>query len=374
MKIALLSESRAGVTQRGIYPQLITDLVLALSYIGGVIVILLRDRLLPARFFYDGLHIQQIAQLERSSAIDSSYGVVGLSYRFVGLQNLPLLTGLISFSIFFLIVMSVRRQVSIQKLGPTGLLMIAVTLFLGAVYLGYYSKDVFVLPLVMLALASRKHWSLDILLLVGMLSYATWFRSYWFLVAVAFVGLRWLATGPRAIQKIIVGSFFAAGIFGMLLSLILGIDPNHFRTTSNAGRQEGVDAGSMITPFFTGSGIWVGVLNVLSAWVSIVVPVPLALKGSFYYLALAMAIFAIWASIVKSFQITSFASEEPSAEQKRAMSLLFSFVAVQALFEPDYGSVLRHLTPLLPLVILLVLRAESIDRPMHANVARRALH
>jgi hypothetical protein len=44
----------------------------------------------------------------------------------------------------------------------------------------------------------------------------------------------------------------------------------------------------------------------------------------------------------------------------RASALLVAVVSVQAIFEPDFGSYLKHLTPLMPLFLTLVpLRARG---------------
>jgi len=46
---------------------------------------------------------------------------------------------------------------------------------------------------------------------------------------------------------------------------------------------------------------------------------------------------------------------------ERGCSLALAMVSIQAVFEPDYGSYLRHLTPLLPL--LLFVAVVSRHRP-----------
>ncbi|HEX3639475.1 MAG TPA: hypothetical protein VHV99_29135, partial [Paraburkholderia sp.] len=39
---------------------------------------------------------------------------------------------------------------------------------------------------------------------------------------------------------------------------------------------------------------------------------------------------------------------------------LFCFIATQALFEPDYGSYLRHLSPIAPIILYLILRLRGL--------------
>jgi hypothetical protein len=40
------------------------------------------------------------------------------------------------------------------------------------------------------------------------------------------------------------------------------------------------------------------------------------------------------------------------------LSVLWAVLTVQAIFEPDYGSYLRHLTPMLPLILAVTLIAS----------------
>src|SRR5699024_6096102 len=44
---------------------------------------------------------------------------------------------------------------------------------------------------------------------------------------------------------------------------------------------------------------------------------------------------------------------------RRGLALILALGAVQALFEPDYGSALRHFTPLMPLGIALIQSASA---------------
>ena len=55
--------------------------------------------------------------------------------------------------------------------------------------------------------------------------------------------------------------------------------------------------------------------------------------------------------------------QERSPRPERAVALLLGLVVVQAIFEPDYGSYLKHLSPMLPLFLALLPLARRTVRP-----------
>lgn len=50
--------------------------------------------------------------------------------------------------------------------------------------------------------------------------------------------------------------------------------------------------------------------------------------------------------------------------RRLGLSFLLALLTVQALFEPDYGSYLRHLTPVLPLLLCILARTKMPPREM----------
>jgi hypothetical protein len=52
---------------------------------------------------------------------------------------------------------------------------------------------------------------------------------------------------------------------------------------------------------------------------------------------------------------------EPYRFEKLCFCFAFSFLMTQAIFEPDYGSFLRHLSPISPLLMYLLLSSRSVQ-------------
>jgi len=337
------------------------DYVIAFALITGATIIVFRDDFLPDRFFYDGDRIQAIALGTGSSFGDQSYGNVALVYQLLGLAEYPTLAGLIGFSLFAASVIIVRvRYATLQRPVLTAV-GFAITILLGAIYLGHYSKDTLVVGIVAIALLSSSRWRAEAMLLAAMLIYASQFRAYWYIVAVAYAGFRLVKLPSRgAFTMLALVGLCVVGM-SLALSLVLSTDPDHFRTSANEYRLGTADAESAITPFVNIAQPVGGVVNNLITLFALVVPLPLAAKGGLYYLALTVVIAGIWISFFYMARRLRLGGEHRTPIFQRCFSLLLALLVVQALFEPDYGSALRHLTPLLPLMLVVL------ELPIHVE-------
>jgi hypothetical protein len=133
------------------------------------------------------------------------------------------------------------------------------------------------------------------------------------------------------------------------------------RVLVNPGPHGAEAASSLISPFVSMPEPLGGIVNVMLTLVSLVFPWPLVSLGGLYYLFLTVVFVLIWISFGLSVRERN-ASRIPSASRfrfDRAVALVMAFLSTQALFEPDYGSALRHLTPLLPLIVYVVWQATA---------------
>ena len=109
-------------------------------------------------------------------------------------------------------------------------------------------------------------------------------------------------------------------------------------------------------------------------------PWPLVLGGSVTYLVMAGVLVVLWGLVAVSIRrlqreraarsgrrddtgrYLSAPLAERSPRPERAVALLLALVVVQAIFEPDYGSYVKHLSPVLPLFLTLLplRRKESV--------------
>lgn len=361
--------------------RVVWDVVFLFSVVLGVFVVVFRDSLLPRRFFYDGEHIQQIALGFNSGLGDQSYVRVALVYRSLGLASHPLAAGLLGFGLAVAAFLFFRIS-STEAPGWQAIIVTPIALVTMAVYLGFYSKDVFLIPIASLAVVASRRRRWEVLTVAAMLAYALLFRTYWVLVALAYVAIRiafrrrWKAS---SITVLIVSILVA---FCLSIYYIVGVDPDHYRSMVNDARASSVDAASAILPLIPGENLAVGIVNVLATLILLVLPVPLLLIGSGYHAALFLGISALWGlffHVAHRRRTGRFEGDLKAGGSRsmgrsatdRSIAVVLALLTVQALFEPDYGSALRHLTPFLLVWVSLAWLSPAAD--LHAEKLERAV-
>lgn len=344
-------------------------LVLAGSLLGllliGVVIVLLREQLLPARFFYDGDTIQVIAQQRGYAQSDFSYQAAASVYRLLGLADDATAAALVSFAAYLVVLAAACRGLMTTRYPRSAVVLVGASVVFGAIYLGTYSKDVMLAPVVAVVLLTRRSWLGELAIIASICAYAEVFRTYWFIIAVTYIALRLALRWRPRVRTVVLVGLLLAGCAAVAMSIVLGVAPDSFRTSSNTGRVDSADAASTIPAFIPGGTLASGTINIVLALVSLALPLPLALKGGAYFLALSALIGVFWIRAA-SIGRRELAGPGSSAAQRR-LAFLVGFLIVQSLFEPDFGSALRHLTPLLPIAVALFIarddqRAVGVER------------
>ena len=374
MKAATLNET---VKQRRLA---LHDLVLMCAVLVGAGIVLFRDDILPPRFFGDGEHIRLVALGSQDGFGDQSFVSVATIYRSLGLASNGTMAAFFGYIASILILLLMRFRLSDRITDWMTTAFLAVTVLLSAVFLGYYSKDVFVLIATALVLMSTGKRFGDVLLIGWIVSYGFLFRNYWLVVAVLFVAYLALLQTKHPRRNAILGTAAALLFASIALSVFLGVSPDHFRAVVNAGRLDGADSASLIRPFVSLPEPLGGTLNNALTLLSLMIPLPLASLGGVYYLGLSVLITSIWILFWNALR-TSARDDSLRKDPTllRAIALVLSFVVTQSLFEPDYGSYLRHLTPLLPCMLYAIwamagIRMEDrLQRLSDARISRRIL-
>ncbi|WP_018332034.1 hypothetical protein [Actinomycetospora chiangmaiensis] len=340
--------------------------IVAAVLAGAVFVVALRSGL-DAKYSSDGTLIRQIATGQFAAGGDQSFRTVGALYRLLGLGNLPTLAGLLGFAAFALCVLPLVRADVARDLSWVTIGLAVATVGLGAVYLGDYSKDVWLLPVLALVLAVRGVVAREVVLAAGIVVYAGLFRQYWFLVYAFYLVLR-LATLPGRrgrLPRAAVTVAAALTVTAVAFPLLAGTTISSFRSSINAGRTGMADAQSAIEPVIAGQGPVAEAGNALLTQVTLYVPLPLLAEGGAVYLAATAFLAVLWFAFFRAVATDPLPSTAPDSPWPVAC-LVLSFTAVQGIFEPDHGSALRHLTPVLLLVLsVLVLRDRAAARPTH---------
>ena len=331
----------------------VRNLVIFCGVAVGFVMVLARAELLPDRFFYDGNKIQRIIDGSVPLYGDEAFESVASLYASLGLGGLPILAGLLGWLSYLAIIGVVVWRCRTVAPSIQVSLMLFIALVVGSVYLGYYGKELFVLPIVALVTLLGPGLRNEIILIAAMLLYSFTLRDYWVLIVAIYCALRLLWHLSPRLPTLLLGMVATVVLVSVVgFDLILGVAPDNFRILLNASRIGDPDAQSMIEPIIAGGSLPAGIFNVLSTLLFLIVPIPLLLEGGLYYWVLAGMFVFLWLTFFSGLRKSNVAGNVNDALRARAITLVTAFVVVQAFFEPDYGSALRHISPMLPLMVL----------------------
>ncbi|MCG7309856.1 hypothetical protein [Brachybacterium sp. ACRRE] len=335
--------------------------------------------IVPEQFVLDGGHIDH--SIHGPILGDAqSFRRVAAIYTALGLGDQQSLAAMLGIALFIAAVFAAIGWTRIRDLSLVGLAAVAASLGLAAVYLAQYSKEhvTLLLVLLVLLLPRGRRWDLAVPLLC--VAYGATLRPYWLLIAVLYLGWRILLSRTRNPLVIVAALALVYALLQPAFQIALGQTLEGMRTWSNE-QQANADVATVIDSAFPDATGPLGVLSALIALVFLVIPVPLGSTGTPYYAVSALLIMAIWAvalrPVVSGELITTgrasraggarwgadparlgaapigspAASQDSGVRTARAVSLLLALLVVQAIFEPDYGSYLKHLTPMLPLAL-----------------------
>lgn len=312
----------------------------------------LLQSVLPRKYFFDSGFIQLLAQGAYPFPTSQSFRNTGAIYRLLGLANNPFLASVAGIGGLVTLLLVPRiRQAKVE--GPGALIVVLLVVLSGAAYLSQYSKDVFVLPVSFVAAIAPATKRGEIALILAIAVYAAEFRSYWALIGVTYLLL--LVVMTRARRPLILAASLMAFLLALsiLFAAVLHQPLDHYRTAVTIGRETATDSNTLITPFLDKTDPASETANAVLILTSLLVPVPLVALGTPFYLGIAALLVAFWGWTWRRARIILTAHTVRDRFAVRAASLLFAVVTVQSVFEPDYGSYLKHLSPVLPLAFLL---------------------
>ncbi|MDR7383818.1 hypothetical protein [Promicromonospora iranensis] len=348
-----MTAARVAALREVDHDRAIKQLLVALFLVGSACYVLLGSPFVPERFLYDSKKIATIAGGYQGYDSDKSFSTVGTIYRELGLADQPMWAGLLGYLLFVAVLLVSLRD----RLGNAGLLSLALlagTTVLAVVYVGTYSKDVFVLPIALIALWRRRGIWPEVVLVGAMAYYAHEFRDYWYLVIGGYIGFRVVMARRFSVRRMIGAALAALVVLSVVFQNYLGVELDFYRTKVNEVRIGDVDTRTLIEPFFDLEGPVGSFLNSAIVLLTFAVPLPLIVRLSPYYLLVAAFLVVLWFMFARAVHLSS-AESRTDPRWARLVALVLGLTVVQSVFEPDYGSYVRHLTPLLPLMLAVIL-------------------
>lgn len=331
-------------------------LLSAFLLIIGILMVILSHIVLPEKFFSDGYAIGALIDSATSLIAFDSFNTTALVYRKIGFisnTNL-LLEGIIVFVVSFV---ASFKSIKLLRLNNIYLFIFFFGwVILMSIYLGQLSKE-FLAILVfsfLLTLSQLNHRLFMPLLILIFLIVSYYFRIY-YVIILGLIILFYIADTFES-QKFRI-LFIAFGILTLfLLANFKGIYLTEARTTVNIYRLGSLNAQSIISNPLQNSSIFTDLFNAIYAFLNLLLPVSLILKFQIRYL-----IFILWEliNIILFLKIVKYTKYmklhvRERKQVKFSIYLIVAFTMTQALFEPDYGSFLKHQLDLLPVFLYIV--------------------
>lgn len=348
---------------------LIRSLIVLEFIVGGYLIVILREVLVPSRFSLDGWQIQRLAQAK--SGAQGSYEFVASIYRGLGLADNPLVASLLGYTLAVGAIVLVAHRCRAIAPSVQVTAMLCITTLFCAIYVGWYSKDVLTLAVAIGVLLAPRRLIGDAIVILLMYLYADTTRAYWMITLALYVVVRLAFSWRMRLLPLLVTGILMVVAVSLAITVVQGLPGDFYRTTVNEYRVGQLEASTQIAPFLTLPEPLGGVINNVITLITLVVPVPLIQNGGAYYIFLAAMILFMWVVFFRAISYAANASELP-VEFSRSVSVVMAFLATQAVFEPDYGSAIRHLAPLMPLMLYVVWKALPLAREAAAlkKVAR----
>lgn len=338
---------------------LIEVTAIAVSVLIGFTIVVARDQILPERFSRDAQLVQDLADGASSFSGESSFVRLARVYSFFGVDENPTLAGVFTFGVYVCVtILAVIRlhRISTHRVDIT--LLAVCTLLLGSVFLGTYSKEIVTIAIVATILLLPRGVLSELAIIIAMMSYGLLLRQYWILIACTYVVFRIILTKLRSRRQLFLLSLIMLITLGVIVYLTSGVSADYFRIVVNSSSTR-IGTETMITKFVFGQEPLSGIVNVVITWFALLVPWPLFLKLTMYHSAISLLLFVFTVSGARGMSWVKHERSVHSYVLARVTAALVALSLVQALFEPDYGSYLRHLIAVLPLLLVLAIRVPS---------------
>lgn len=293
--------------------------------------------LVPTIFTQDS----ETIRLAMLGGIDGAYGATAEFYKLIGFNyNSPeLLVELFSWFVYIvslLIIFKICRGniISASKM----FLIFGYTLAFGFYY-ATFSKDVililFTMIIALIFLKRKIYYHFPIIFLF----YGLYFRQYWIIVSI--MVMLCLVLNLKKIRPMLV--VFMTIIMIYLFEFFTGTYITDTRTGVNVGRV----ANTMINNLVPNTSFFTDVLNYFYVLISMIIPIQGigSINGIVYYIWIWLFISIV---ILKRRELNI-----------NMMYLIIVYFSIQACFEPDFGSAIRHMVALILVAFLALFRGDN---------------
>lgn len=341
-----------------------SSITLVTAYYMGLALVLAGPTLLPDRFYFDHGTIREAIVSDAPVAFGDSYANTAFAYRLLGFPWLfpEALAGPITFTIAFLALVLASGIQKIRWNRAIFGLLVAWSVLI-AVFVGMYSKELFAVVAIALAVVACRSARGVAAGALCVLAYALLFRTYWVIICALWLTLllAWRARGRWSI------CLLAATLVLIPLSLSSHSYANLWlsdgRTIVLEGREGDPNSATAFANAFENTSEFTDVANVVIGWLTLVFPLYLFMLAAPQHIA--FAVFQLYNTALFLRMVPCLPLREagkPSTAQWQfasAMLLCVAYTLTQGMFEPDFGSFAKHELNILPAFFYLLCHARG---------------
>ena len=358
---------------------LIASWWILVASLGVVIIVFARD-VLPSRFGFDGTLLQEYMEsqdLWQGLSFDSYINTA----RVWWLVSHVLPAAYLIPALYCLLVALAMRFLGVFDVPLVRYQLLAGAWFLcSAIFLWGISKEMIAVSVALFFCLARSSTS-RFLATVIFLFYAAFFRQYWaiwyFYYLVVLIALRMHIANRSLLAALVL-------LLGFVLPFVVANALDYgalteVRMTNNVDRLDSPDARSAFINPFANTGVATDIANAVLAWAYVNFPVALLLEAvPHYFVFFAFQIWTLWFFVAGCTNFLRDARQVQRSDfiQLRCAAFVIAYSLTQALFEPDFGSFLRHeIVVMVPMLILAFYRAHaSRHRSKSAGTSDRAIN
>lgn len=340
-----------------------TLMLFLLLFMLMIVVAMGKEYVMSPYYFYDQKTLFEIMKFTYSFRPGNSYGSSAYFYKLLGFEQssvfFALLSSLMIMATYVFILIKVRGgQLNILDLG-----VFLFFIFLSVINLTWQNKDFIVFLVMLPLLITFFHRATGLIIWTCFaIAYAYYFRTYWFLFLLEFYGLFLASRIIKSGRGLFILCLLSLLALSITVSVVLGVDADSFRTSVNEIRLERDESGTntIITPWVGAGNPLLGWINISITWITFFIPFPLILLLSPYYLVISSFIILMFRRI---WQVIDCVMADKSWPLLTIYALIvIAFTVIQSMFEPDYGSYVRHLAPFYPLMFYVYLSLDKVKK------------
>jgi hypothetical protein len=349
-------------------------IALRFSVLLSAILLLFRDYIFPPYFSSDSHVIRVVAKSICSGATKfkftagSAYTNTSYGFCILGLSEHRFLLSFLPWAVVVFCIVFWRTQYKHRGLivpTATQVFFECFAILMAAVYFGTYSKEFFQFFFVTIAVVIFGR--LGTLGLIGIsisiIAYAHIFRTYWYIILAVYLLMYLLLRKGISFRRMLFGIILSTIILSFVLVVIYAFDTaTNARVSVNRFRDSDTEANQTLIPQLfdnsTYGNIVASVFNMLSAQIMFLIPIPVLRHLSVYHILVFLMLIAMVISYIIILRRIQ-GSTSPIA--RHGVSIILAFFVGQSLFEPDFGSFLRHNTPMFLIAVSLLYEGFSVN-------------